>query len=681
MKINSSQIRTGIVLSSILLLSACNKSEKKDVALKSGVIKQNMDTLVKPGDNFDAYINGTWVKKNQIPADKSSYGASEILDDQAQQDVKEIIEEAAKGKFAEGTDEQKIGDFYDSYMDMKARDAKGLAPLANDVKKIDAIATYTDLAAYFGECSRTGQSAPFGIFITEDFKDPTKYMLGSWQGGIGLPEREYYSLQDTKSKEIRTKYVAHIAKMLTIGGIDKADEKASKIMDLETLIASKHMKKEDTRNTVALYNKYAVKDLGKLMPDFDWAAMLKVAGVANQENLIVTQVEYMKALNGIIKSTPIDTWKTYLKWGLLHNSATSLNSELDKENFAFYGKVLNGVPEQRAMWRRGVSQVNGNLGEIVGKVYVKKHFSPEAKERMTELVKNLLKAYEQSIKNLDWMTPETKKEALAKVGKFMLKIGYPDKWRDYSSLKINKGDLYGNLERATAFEYNRNLNKLGKPVDRTEWGMTPQTVNAYYNPTLNEIVFPAAILQPPFFDMSVDDAVNYGSIGAVIGHEIGHGFDDQGSNFDGNGVMRNWWTPKDMEAFKQKTGALSAQYSGFSVFKDLKVNGDFTLGENIGDLGGLTIALKAYNMSLNGKKAPVMDGFTGEQRVFIGYGQSWLSKQREESLRSQVANDPHSPAKFRVNGVVRNIPEFYTAFNIKPTDSLYLAPEKRVKIW
>jgi putative endopeptidase len=452
-------------------------------------------------------------------------------------------------------------------------------------------------------------------------------------------------------------------------------------MALETTIASKHMKKELTRDMTKLYNMYAVKDLKQLMPDYDWTAMLTSAGVANEKTIDIAQVDYVKALNAIVKSTPLDAWKNYLKWGAIHASATALNTQLDEENFKFYGTILNGIEKQKESWKRGVDRVNNNLGEIIGKVYVEKHFSPEAKERMTVLVKNLLKAYGESIKKLDWMSPETKKQALDKLSKFMLKIGYPDKWRDYSTLKIVKDDYFGNLQRATEFEYQYQLNKLGKPVDRAEWGMTPQTVNAYYNPSLNEIVFPAAILQPPFFNMKAEDAVNYGGIGAVIGHEIGHGFDDQGSTFDGDGVMRNWWTPKDLEAFKQKTGALVAQYSGFKAFPDLNLNGEFTLGENIGDLGGMSIAIKAYKMSLNGKEAPKMDGFTGDQRVLIGWGQVWLDKSREKAIRSQIANDPHSPAKFRINGVVRNVPEFYKAFNVKPTDSLYLAPEKRVKIW
>lgn len=664
-----------LLLSSVILIS-CNQKE-----LTSGITKKNMDTLVKPGDNFAMYVNGTWMKTTNIPADKASYGAFDILVDQSQKDVKAIIEEAAKNNNADGSDEQKIGDYYASFMDRKTRDTKGIVPIQQELKEIDAIANYDDLAAFFGKAIRTGIKVPFNISVETDFKNPTKYSLITWQNGLGMPEREYYLTTDAKMADIRTKYVAYIEKMFQLTNLPNAAQSATTIMALETTLAAQHMKKEDTRDIVKLYNAYAVKDLKNLMPDFNWTAMLKSAGVANEKKLIVTQVAYTKSLNNIIKNTPIDTWKIYLKWGLINNSAGNLTTALENQKFDFYGKTLYGVEKQEEDWKRGVDIVNDGLGELVGKVYVKKHFSPEAKEHMTTMVKNLLKAYAESIKTLDWMSPATKKEALNKVDNFMIKIGYPDKWRDYSALKIAKNDLYGNGQRAAEFEYNRNLAKLGKPVDRTEWGMNPQTVNAYYNPTLNEIVFPAAILKPPFFDLNADDAVNYGSIGAVIGHEIGHGFDDQGSSFNGKGELKNWWTPQDLAAFKKKTSALVEQYNSFKAFPDLNVNGAFTLGENIGDLGGLSIAIKAYKATLNGKEAPVMDGFTGMQRVFLGWGQVWAEKMREEALRNQIASDPHSPALFRINGTVRNIPEFYEAFNIKPTDSLYLAPEKRVKIW
>ncbi|MGB5553478.1 MAG: M13-type metalloendopeptidase, partial [Flavobacteriaceae bacterium] len=455
---------------------------------------------------------------------------------------------------------------------------------------------------------------------------------------------------------------------------------AKTIMALETKLAEKHLENEKTRDLVSLYNMLEVTALPEVMPDFNWTNYLKEAGLDNQKKLGVLMMDYTKALNNIITSTNLKTWKTYLKWSVLNANASRLNAALDQQNFEFYSKELRGTEEQRPLWRRGVSTVNGSLGEVVGKVYVKKHFPPEAKVRMETLVDNLLKAYEVSIKELDWMSEETKKEALDKLSKFTPKIGYPDKWKEYD-IQVDAKDLYGNLRRSTVMEYNREIAKLGQPIDKDEWAMTPQTVNAYYNPTMNEIVFPAAILQPPFFDMEAEDAVNYGTIGAVIGHEIGHGFDDTGSTFDGNGAMRDWWTSQDKEEFKKRTGALIEQYNEFKVLPDVNVNGEFTLGENIGDLGGLSIALKAYKISLGGKPAPKMDGFTAEQRVFIGWAQGWCGKSRDEALRMQVSSDPHSPRDFRVNGVVRNIPEFYEAFNVKEGDALYLAPEKRVKIW
>lgn len=665
------------VLALAALVTSCQKSEP----LHSGITKANMDTLVKPGDNFDAYVNGNWNRKTKIPADKSSYGAFDILLDKSEKDVKEIIQAAAKSNSAEGSEEQKIGDFYASYMDRKGRDAKGLSPIQPEWKKIDALQDHAALAAYLGEANRQGITAPFGVFVSTDFEDPNKNVIMTWQGGLSLPDRDYYLSTAPEMMQIRQAYTEHVQKMLTLAQFTNAQAEAATIVALETEIAKIHITKEENRDTKKLNNPFKVADLAGLMPGFDFKTYLTKAGMAKEKSIIIAQPAYMKKLAQLYTSTPIATWKTYLKWSVLNGAATSLTTALDKQNFEFFGKVLSGTEKQRDDWKRAVQTVSGGLGEMIGKLYVEKHFSPEAKERMTVMVKNLLKAYAESIKKLDWMSEATKKEALKKVDKFVIKIGYPDKWRDYSSLTIAKNDLYGNLQRCAAYEYNRNLAKLGKPVDRTEWGMTPQTVNAYYNPSVNEIVFPAAILQPPFFDMNADDAVNYGGIGAVIGHEIGHGFDDQGSTFDGDGKLRNWWKPSDLEAFSKRTKALVEQYNSFQALPGLNVNGDFTLGENIGDLGGLSIALKAYKMSLNGKEAPKMDGFTGIQRVFLGWGQVWLDKSRPEALRTQIAADPHSPAKFRINGVVRNIPEFYEAFNVKPGDSLYLAPEKRVKIW
>ncbi len=666
-----------------LFLAIGCKSEVKEAPekeLTSGILKEYMDTSIEPGNDFTGYVNGTWVKNTEIPADKSSYGVGYIVHEESEENVKKIIEESASGDFEKGSDEQKVGDLFQSYMNMEKRNELGVTPLKAEFDKVDAIGNYDELATYFAYANKYGINAPLGLFVYQDLKDPTIYTVYTWQAGLGLPDREYYLKDDERSKKIQTKYVEHIEKMFDLAGLPNGLKAAKTVMDLETSIASKHLEKEKTRDLVGLYNMFPVDTLANIMPKFNWTNYLTEAGLADQKKLGVLMLDYTKALDIIITSTNLDTWKTYLKWSVLDANASRLNEALDKQNWEFYSKELRGTKEQRPMWRRGVSTVNGTLGEVVGKVYVKRHFPPEAKEHMETLVENLLKAYEVSIKDLDWMSEATKKEALDKLSKFTPKIGYPDKWKSYD-IDINPDDLFGNLRRSSLMEYNRELAKLGQPIDKDEWGMTPQTVNAYYNPTMNEIVFPAAILQPPFFDLDAEDAVNYGAIGAVIGHEIGHGFDDMGSTFDGDGAMRNWWTDADKEEFKKRTGALVEQYNGYEVLPDLNVNGEFTLGENIGDLGGLSIALKAYKMSLGEDEAPVMDGFTGEQRVFIGYAQAWRNKARDEAIRVQISTDPHSPAALRVNGIVRNVPEFYSAFDIKETDSLYLAPEERVKIW
>ena len=669
-----------VLFFSLLAIAACKQEEKEEKPLTSGILTEYMDTSVKPGDNFTQYVNGTWVKNTPIPDDKASYGVGYIVYEESEDNVKKIIEESASGDFAQGSDEQKVGDLYESYMNLDKRNSLGAAPLKAELEKIDAIASYDDLATYFGYANKVSINVPLGLFVYQDFKDPTIYTIYTWQSGLGLPDRDYYLKEDERSKEIRAKYLEHMAKMFDLGGVANGEAAAKTVMGLETKLAEKQMEKEKTRDLVSLYNMFPVDTLSNIMPSFNWTAFLAEAGMEKQEKLGVLMLDYSKALDKIITETDLATWKTYLKWSAIDANASILNEAMDQQNWEFYSKELRGTKEQRPLWRRAVSAVNGTMGEVVGKVYVKKHFPPEAKERMETLVQNLLKAYEVSINELDWMSDDTKKEALDKLSKFTPKIGYPDKWKEYD-FEIKPEDLFGNISRSRMYEYNRELAKLGQPIDKDEWGMTPQTVNAYYNPTLNEIVFPAAILQPPFFDLNADDAVNYGAIGAVIGHEIGHGFDDSGSTFDGDGAMRNWWTDADKEEFKKRTSALVEQYNSYEVLPDLNINGEFTLGENIGDLGGLSIALKAYNMSLEGAEGPVMDGFTGEQRVFIGYAQAWRNKARDESIRVQINTDPHSPADFRVNGIVRNVPEFYTAFNIQEGDSLYLAPEKRVKIW
>lgn len=648
---------------------------------RSGILVENMNPDVRPGEDFFAYVNGKWVADTEIPADKSSYSVFSSLNDEAQEHVRAIIETSAGGDFETGSDEQKVGDLYKSFMDWDTRNAKGIEPLQPELDRIEQLSSYDDLAVYFASAVMRGLDAPFGVTQFADLKDPKRYGIYMFQSGLGLPDREYYFNTDDKSVELRDKYIAHIEKMFALAGFDSPSESAQTIMALETRLAEANMKKEDTRDWATNYNKVAIADLPGIMPAFNWDGYLAEFDAPQVKEIIVIMTDYQKALDGIIRDTDLDTWKTYLRWSALNATAGRLNEALDQQNFEFYGKALSGREEQLPMWRRGVRTVNGNLGEVVGKVYVKRHFPPEAKERMLDLVGNLIRAYEASIKELEWMSDETRVQALDKLSRFTPKIGYPDVWRDYTALDIRADDLYGNLERAALAETKRQIERQGGPVDRSEWGMTPQTVNAYYSPPLNEIVFPAAILQPPFFDLEADDAVNYGAIGAVIGHEIGHGFDDKGSTFDGNGVLRNWWTDEDRAEFEKRTAQLVDQYDAYAPFDDLHVNGEFTLGENIGDLGGISIGLLAYQMSLDGKEPPVIDGFTGVQRVFIGYGQVWRNKYRDEALRLQIGTDPHSPAMYRANGAVRNVPEFYEAFEVAESDALYLPPEERVKIW
>ncbi|MCO4810425.1 MAG: peptidase M13 [Gammaproteobacteria bacterium] len=674
----------------LLCVAACGQEAAEPAAdpvtespqpLISGVDLAGMDTSVRPGDDFFAYVNGTWVKETEMPADKARYGLFNILRDESQEAVKAIIERSATGDFAKGTDEQKVGDLYSSFLDWDTREARGLEPLQPELDRINAISNHDDLAVYFASAIKRGLDAPFGAQQLTDFLNPSQYAILIAQSGLGLPDREYYFKDDETSEELRTKYVEHVGKMFDLAGIEDGAAAAQTVMAIETRLAAENMTKEKARDYAGNYKKFALADLPEVMPAFNWDGYLSEIGIQDLPEIVVYTLDYMKALDGIMTDTDLDTWKTYLTWSAINNTAERLTREFDEQNFQFYGKVLSGTEEQRPDWRRAVSTVDGLLGEIVGKVYVKEHFPPEAKERMLELVGNLVKAYEKSIKELDWMGEETKVQALDKLSKFTPMIGYPDKWRDYSALEIQADDYYGNIERAAYAEYKRQLDRQGGPVDRTEWGMNPQTVNAYYNPPLNQIVFPAAILQPPFFNLEADDAVNYGAIGAVIGHEIGHGFDDKGSTFDGDGVLRNWWTDADRTEFDKRTGALIAQYDAFMPFEDLAVNGEFTQGENIGDLGGITIGLLAYNMSRNGEEPPVIDGFTGAQRVFLGFGQVWRGITRDEALRQQIATDPHSPGVYRANGPVRNVPAWYAAFNVEEGDALYLPAEERVKIW
>ena len=674
----------------LMALAACGQQESTvtstepaegPAALVSGISLENMDKSVRPGDDFFMYVNGKWINETEIPADKASYGGFGILRDEAEEDVKAIIEASATGDFAKGTDEQKVGDLYKSYMNLEARNAKGLSPLEAEFDRIAAIENYDDLATYFAGANKRGYAVPIFIGQVADFKDPNYYMMYAWQGGIGLPDREYYFKEDESSAELREKYVAHIETMFDLAGLSDAADAAQAIMALETRIAGSHITKEAARDWPTNYNKVALDDLGEVMPNFNWEGFLAEADIADIDGLVLMMTSFFEDLDSIISDTGLDTWKTYLHWVALNQKAGQLNDELDSQNFEFYGKALSGREEQREPWRRAVTTVNATLGEVVGKVYVKQHFPPEAKERMLELVGNLIKAYEKSIKELDWMTDETKAQALDKLSKFTPKIGYPDQWRDYSALTIEADDLFGNLERATLAEYQRQIDRQGGPVDRSEWGMTPQTVNAYYMPPLNEIVFPAAILQPPFFNLEADDAVNYGAIGAVIGHEIGHGFDDKGSTFDGDGVMRNWWTMEDRAEFNRRTEPADRAVQPVRAVRRSQRERRVHAGREHRRPGRYQIGLLAYKMSLDGEEPPVIDGYTGVQRVFLGFGQVWRNKYRDEALRQQIMTDPHAPAHYRANGPVRNVPEFYEAFDVAETDAMYLPPEERVKIW
>lgn len=650
--------------------------------LVSGVEKENFDAGVKHTENFFYSINGTWLKNTEIPADKSNYGAFTKLYDDSQLAMRTIIETAAKkeGKVA-GTDEQKLGDFYNSYMNEAAIEALGVKPISADLTAIAAIKDATELATSFGQLQGMGVSIPLGWYVNNDAKNSTQYAVYLGQSGLGLPDRDYYIKDDEKSKSIRDAYVAYVKDMLTLAGVADAENAAARIMALETKIAEKQWSRVENRDADKTYNKFAAADLAKLLGGFPWADYAKAVQLDTASEIIVEQPTYFEAFGAIYKETDLQSWKDYLALRLVSEYSGKLSKAFVDRQFDFYGKTLSGTTEQQPRWKKAVNASDEVLGEIVGKLYVADHFKPEAKARMEVLVQNLIKAYHASIDTLEWMTPETKKAAHEKLNKFTPKIGYPDKWKDYSKLDIKADDLVGNYKAAAAFAYSEMRNKLGKPVDRSEWFMTPQTVNAYYNPTNNEIVFPAAILQPPFFNMDADDAVNYGGIGAVIGHELGHGFDDQGAKFDGDGNLRNWWTDADKAEFEKRGKQLVEQYNQYSPLEGMHVNGELTLGENIGDLGGLTVALKAYKLSLEGKEAAVLDGFTGEQRFFISWSQVWRRKGREEYLRNMLMTDPHSPSEYRVIGIVSNIPEFYTAFDVKEGDKMYIAPEKRVKIW
>ncbi len=650
-------------------------------SLKSGIELTNLDTQTKPQQDFFRYVNGNWLAKTEIPADKSVWGSFHELRKGADEHVLTLIKAAAAKPADTGTDQQKIGDLYRAYLDTAKIESLGLTPLQDELAAIDKLTQPAELAAFLGQLQQERYGSPVALYVGQDQKDSTTYIVSASQSGLGLPDRDYYLKTDEKSEQIKKQYQWMIAKFWELAGWAEGGKAAEQIFALESKLAEAQWSRVQNRDRNATYNKMTPAELSTLAPGFDWAAFIKAAQLNSEDALVVRQPTYFTAFAKLQQEVALDEWKTYLKFHLIRSNASMLSAAFDQTSFDFYGRVLSGLQEQKPREERAVEAINNALGFMVGKMYVEKYFKPEAKERMDQLIKNLRVAFEQSINELEWMSAETKLAAQEKLKKFNTKIGYPDVWRDYNCLSISADDLIGNMQRSSQCEYQRMIGKLGKPVDRTEWGMTPQTVNAYYSSTMNEIVFPAAILQPPFFNVEADDAVNYGAIGGVIGHEITHGFDDQGSRSDGDGNLRDWWSPADAEQFRQRTQLMVEQYSAFNPIDDLKLQGALGLGENIADLGGLTVAYRAYQNSLNGKTAPVIDGFTGEKRFFIGWAQVWRTKFRDEALRQQVITGPHSPGMYRVLGVLSNMPEFYQAYDVKPGDGMYRPDDQRVKIW
>ena len=658
-------------------------AESRPETLGSGIDLQYVDRSVRPQDDLFRHLAGGWLAGDVIPADRARYGSFDALADATEKQVKAIVDElAARQDLAAGSDERKIADLYASFMDEKALERRGTSALRAELAKITALTGKGQLAAVFADLQALGVAQPLGFFINPDARNSTRYVVYLEQGGLGLPDRDYYLKDDARLKEARLAYLGHVQRMLTLAGVSDAKAEAERIVELETAIARAQWTKVESRDAIRSYNKIAVKGLAALGAGFDWPAYLGAAGVGDKvKELIVRQPSYVKGLAKLIDETPLSTWQAYLQWHVIAALAPYLGEDFVTASFDFYGRTLRGIPEDRPRWKRGLALIDESLGEALGRSYVARHFPQQNKLRMESLVANLIGAYRQSITGLDWMGPKTRQQALAKLAKITVKIGYPSRWRDYGALAIERDDLVGNVVRARRFEAQRQVAKLGHPIDRSEWEMTPQTVNAYYNPEMNEIVFPAAILQPPFFDVSADDAANYGAIGAVIGHEISHGFDDQGSHYDGNGNLRDWWTPADHAKFNAKAKALVAQYSAYSPVAGYNVNGELTLGENIADTSGLAIAYKAYGISLAGKPAPLIDGLSGDQRFCLGFAQVWRSKSRDAEAVRRIKSDPHSPPEFRANGTLSNNDAFYRAFAVQPGDKLYRSPAERVRIW
>jgi putative endopeptidase len=653
--------------------------------LVSGIDTQYFDKSVRPQDDFYRYVNGKWLDSTEIPPDKGSYDAFVQLNDNAQDELHGIIAGLGQPGGATDADQKKIADLYASFMDEATLAGLGLKPLQPEFARIAAITSKRQIPGLIAHLNRIGITAPYTPSVHQDAHDSTRYVFDLGQDGLGLPDRDYYLQNSRQLVQIRKQYQAHVMRMMSMAGDAHAAADARAIVALETSLARVQWTRVQNRDPVKTYNKYPFARLASLAPGYDWGTYLIDSGVKGRTDyLVISQPSYISAFNRLLRTTPLSVWKAYFRWHVLSDLAPYLSRRFVDEHFAFYGTALQGIQQNRPRWQRGVSLVNGSIGYALGKLYVARYFPASSKQRMDQLVQNLIGAYRADIATLDWMSPQTRQKAEDKLAKLTTKIGYPAKWRDYSALRIDRNDLLGNVLRANEFEYNRNLHKLGRAVDRTEWEMTPQTVNAYYDPEHNEIVFPAAILQPPFFNPKADDAVNYGGIGAVIGHEISHGFDDQGSQYDGNGDLLNppgWFTRQDLAKFRARTRALVAQYSAYAPVPGYPINGKLTLGENIADNSGLAIAYKAYQRSLHGQSARVIDGMSGDQRFFIGFAQIWRGKTREKVAILRIKSDPHSPDRFRGALPEMNQAAFYAAFDVKPGDRMYLPPDKRVTLW
>lgn len=665
----------------LLGISSCKNDHAAEKNTQSYFDKSSMDSTVKAGDNFFLYANGAWMKTAVIPDDQSGWGSFYTLYEENLKKLKGLLEDAAKSKSAKGTTEQKLGDYYASGMDTVTIDKLGAQPLKEGLAKIDAVKDYKELMTLIADMSAHGDGELIGLYVGADEKNSSQNIAIFYQTGTSLPEKEYYTRKDSASEASRKALVAYAEKMFLLTGVDAATatKNANSILALETEIAKTHRTPVEMRDPQANYNKMSVADLEKMSPNISWANYFMKLGV-KVDSANVGQPGYYTGLSKLLVSQPIDAWKTKLKFDYINDNAGLLSKDFATASFEF-GKTFSGQKKDSERWKKMTNRVNGGLGEMLGQIYVKKYFNETAKQRMDELVNNLEKAFDNRIQNLDWMSAPTKERATTKLHTFLKKIGYPEKWKNYDDVTIDKNDFFANANSVRMHNHKEEMDKIGKPVDRMEWGMSPPTVNAYYNPTNNEIVFPAGILQFPFFDANADDAINYGAIGMVIGHEMTHGFDDQGCQYDEKGNMKNWWSSADSIKFKAKTGAVINQYNNYVVLNDLHVNGALTLGENLADIGGLAISYDAFKMTKQGKDTVRIDGFTPDQRFFLGYAQVWRLKNRDEILRTRINTDPHSPEMFRVNGPAANFDPFYAAFDIQPTDKMYIKPEERAHIW